>query len=598
MSSSMRLAQHHHHHHQKQYTLKCTDLPQFDALLAQADLFRADDKLHLRNLCNDSARCAGMSTVYTSRRGQCQIILDYSRQRVTGETMELLFDLADAVGLTDRREALRRGERVNVTENKPVLHHLLRMPLREPDLEHSYMVTDILDGPAHIRQIMDVNAKVRDFVHQVRTGIYRSVTDKPFRNVLVIGIGGFKIGADFVLDALQADESAAEAAKGRSLRFVSNIDPVAFTLATADWDPGETLVILLSRQFIASETTLNARTARHWMVSKLSSPEIPAKLILSRHFVAVNSVNVPRSKKFGIDIDKIFTIGEWINPRFSLCSAAGVLPLSLHYSYEVMEELLAGAHDMDQHFFNAPLRDNIPVVLGLLGVWNSTFLGYNCRALLPYSQSLRKLPRFVQHVDMESNGKRVALDGSPLLHRSGEIDFGECGTDGQHRFYQLLHQGRVVPADFIGFMESQRPIDLDGEPVSHHDELMSNFFAQPDALAYGKTSVDLSQEQTPEPLREHMVFTGNRPSSSLLLTRLNAFSLGQLIALFEHRTTVQGFVWGINSFDQYGIELGRVLAKHVRSQISASRKTGASVQGFNSSTSSLLEYYLAHGKET
>ena len=251
---------------------------------------------------------------------------------------------------------------------------------------------------------------------------------------------------------------------------------------------------------------------------------------------------------------------------------------------------------MDEHFFHAPLRDNVPVLLGLIGVWNSTFLNYECRAMIPYSHGLRSFPSFVQHIDMESNGKRVGLDGNPLLHRSGEINFGAPATDCQHVFFQLLHQGRVLPVDFIGFMESQHPVCLDGEAVANHDELMSHFFAQPDALAYGKTLVDLVQEGTPEPLREHMVVTGNRPSSSLLLNRLDAFSIGQLMALFEHRTAVQGFIWGLNSFDQYGVELGRVLARHVRSQLSASRETGASVQGFNSSTSYLLEQYLAHGK--
>jgi len=251
---------------------------------------------------------------------------------------------------------------------------------------------------------------------------------------------------------------------------------------------------------------------------------------------------------------------------------------------------------MDEHFFHAPLRDNIPVILGLIGVWNSTFLGYSSRAILPYSQALRRFPAYIQHVDMESNGKRVALDGTSLLHRSGEITFGEPGTNGQHSFYQLMHQGRVVPADFIGFMEPQQSVDLPEEAVSNHDELMSHFFAQPDALAYGKTLVDLVQEGTPEPLREHMVFTGNRPSSSILMTRLDAFAVGQLMAMYEHRTAVQGFIWGINSFDAYGVELGKAMAKHVRSQLSASRRTEASVQGFNTSTSQLLDHYLANGK--
>jgi glucose-6-phosphate isomerase len=262
-----------------------------------------------------------------------------------------------------------------------------------------------------------------------------------------------------------------------------------------------------------------------------------------------------------------------------------------------MSQFLEGAHNIDKHFFTAPLRDNIPIILGLLGVWNSTFLGYETRAILPYAQALKRLPAHIQQVDMESNGKRVALDGTPILHRTGEINFGEPGTSGQHSFYQLMHQGRVVPADFIGFMESQHSVEIDEMPVSNHDELMSNFFAQPDALAYGKTLNDLVQEGVKQELREHRVFPGNRPSSSILMTKLDAYAVGQLLAIYEHRTAVQGFIWGINSFDQWGVELGKTLAKQVRAQLSASRTLGASVQGFNYATSTFLEQYLAHGKK-
>jgi glucose-6-phosphate isomerase len=281
-----------------------------------------------------------------------------------------------------------------------------------------------------------------------------------------------------------------------------------------------------------------------------------------------------------------------------VCSAVGILPLSLQYSYEVMSDFLNGAHNIDEHFFDAPLRENIPVLLGLLGVWNSSFMGYPCRALLPYSQALKRFPAHIQQVDMESNGKRVAIDGSVLPFQAGEVDFGEPGTNGQHSFYQLMHQGRVVPADFIGFMESQTPIELANEVVSNHDELMSNFFAQPDALAYGKSLADLIGEGEPEAIRAHKVFEGNRPSSSMLMTKLDAFGVGQLLAIYEHRTAVQGFIWSINSFDQFGVELGKQLANKVRKQLQDSRKNQVSgqVQGFNSSTSSLLEAYLSHGK--
>jgi glucose-6-phosphate isomerase len=338
------------------------------------------------------------------------------------------------------------------------------------------------------------------------------------------------------------------------------------------------------------ETMLNARTVRKWLVDSIKGSE---KDIVSRHMVAV-SCNIPKCQEFGISDKRIFSFWDFVGGRFSVCSAVGLLPLSLHYSYEIMTEFLAGAHNIDEHFFKSPLRDNIPIILGLLGVWNSTFLGYETRALLPYAQALKRFPAHIQQVDMESNGKGVALDGTPILHRTGEVDFGEPGTSGQHSFYQLMHQGRVVPADFIGFMEPQHGTFLPGEPVSNHDELMANFFAQPDALAYGKTLNDLVQEGVKQELREHRVFPGNRPSSSILMTKLDAYAVGQLLAIYEHRTAVQGFIWGINSFDQWGVELGKTLEKQVSTQLRSSRRTGASVQGFNNSTSSLLEKYLAH----
>jgi glucose-6-phosphate isomerase len=368
---------------------------------------------------------------------------------------------------------------------------------------------------------------------------------------------------------------------------------VDFELCTRDLDPEETMVVVISKTFTTAETMLNARTARKWLLDGLRSAGVEATEtdIISKHVIAVSTA-IDKATAFGISESNIFGFWNWVGGRFSVCSAVGMIPLSLQYSYKVMSDFLDGAHDMDQHFFEAPLRENIPVILGLLGVWNSTFMGYETRALLPYAQALKRLPAHIQQVDMESNGKRVAMDGTPLGFQAGEINFGEPGTNGQHSFYQLMHQGRPVPADFVGFCQSQKPVSMDGEPVSNHDELMSNFFAQPDALAYGKTLVDLVQEGVPEELRQHKVFEGNRPSSSMLMTKLDAFSTGQLLAIYEHRTAVQGFIWGLNSFDQWGVELGKVLANQIRSQLQASRTSGASVQGFNSSTSSLLDAYL------
>uniref|UniRef100_A0A6U5PUS3 Glucose-6-phosphate isomerase n=1 Tax=Grammatophora oceanica TaxID=210454 RepID=A0A6U5PUS3_9STRA len=543
--------------------------------------------MHLRNLCNDSARCGGLIAHMVSV-GQRRIILDYSRQLVTGQTMELLFDLADSVGFTQKRADMKSGIRINTTEDRAVLHHVLRMP-------KEYLYRENPEGASLLKAVHQVREQIRDFTDCVRSELHMGVTGKPFKNVLSIGIGGSHLGPEFVYEALRADRSAALASEGRQVRFLANVDPVDFYLCTKDLDPAETLIVIVSKTFTTAETMLNARTARDWLVSNLTRPHLGEGDVVAKHMVAV-SCNTGRCVEFGISANRVFGFWDWVGGRYSVCSAVGLVPLSLHYSYEVMEQFLNGAHNMDEHFFNSPLRDNIPLILGLLGVWNSTFLGYGVRALLPYSQALRRFPAHIQQVDMESNGKRVTLDGLPLAHPSGEVNFGEPGTNGQHSFYQLMHQGRVIPADFIGFMESQHPMDLEGEAVSNHDELMSNFFAQPDALAYGKTITDLIQEGVPEELHQHMAFPGNRPSSSILMTRLDAFAVGQLLAMYEHRTAVQGFIWGINSWDQYGVEIGKVLAKQVRTQLRATRKTGASVQGFNGSTSSLLEAYLAHGK--
>jgi glucose-6-phosphate isomerase len=644
--------------------LKCTDLPQFDACQAQADLFRSDDKLHLRYLCNDTARCASLIAIHTSRPSYTnalmnkhlhenidnqlqlqqqqqppssnstgtnvtssiivrKIILDYSRQRVTGETMEQLFDLADAVGLNARCRAMAHGyPTINTTEHKLVLHHILRMPsyynielvdstlLHEQTSHHAAKnkSTQCNDGSLLLQDIHQTRRKIQDFAFHVRNGDYYSIISPEctFVNVIVVATGGAHVGTECVAEAIKADPTASKAAGiDRQLTFVSHADPTCVHLAVRNKDPCRTLIIVISETFNSSDNPvmLNARTVVYdWLIPGIQKrsnniKSFSEKDIIAKHVLGItqNTTDaIQRCVEFGISLSNVYTVPTWVNLRYSVCSAVGLLPLSLQYSYPVMAEFLDGAHDIDEHFFHAPLRDNIPVILGLLGVWNSTFLGYGCRAILPYAHSLHRFPAYIQHVDMESNGKRVALDGKPLLHQSGEINFG--GTGGPDNYIQLLHQGRVVPTDFIGFIESQQSADLSTESISNHDDMMANFFAQPDGLAYGKTLVDLIQEGIAEPLREHMVLSGNRPSSSLLLTKLDAFAMGQLIALYEHRTAVQGFIWGINSFDRFGVDLGKVLAKQVRAQLSASRNTGASVQGFNASTSTLLEHFLSGGK--
>ena len=574
--------------------VKCTDSPQWTALQAAAASFRSDDRLHLRHLCSDSSRCAGLVATHASPAGGAdrRIVLDYSRQQVTGETMELLFDLADVTGLTAKRAAMRSGAKINATEGRAVLHPALRMPAG-----YDYARHNPAEGAKVLGEVHAVRAAVEAFVAKVRSGEHAGATGKPLKNYVCIGIGGSQLGPEFVAEALRADAAAAAAAEGRTLRFLANVDPVDFALCTRDLDPEETLLVVISKTFTTAETMLNARTARRWILDGLAKAGVEDEsAVISRHVCAVSTA-IDKATAFGIDRANIFGFWEWVGGRFSVCSAVGLVPLSLCFSSGVLSAFLDGAHDMDEHFFDAPLRENIPVLLGLLGVWNSTFLGYSTRALLPYSQALKRLPAHIQQVDMESNGKRVALDGTALPFQSGEINFGEPGTNGQHSFYQLMHQGRVVPADFVGFCESQAPVDLGGEePVANHDELMSNFFAQPDALAYGKTLQDLVAEGVAEALRPHKIFEGNRPSTSMLLTRLDAFAIGQLLAIYEHRTATQGFVWGLNSFDQWGVELGKVLAKQVRAQLNASRRSAASVQGFNSSTSALLEAYIGGSK--
>jgi glucose-6-phosphate isomerase len=418
--------------------------------------------------------------------------------------------------------------------------------------------------------------------------------------LIAIGIGGSYLGPEFVFEALRTDPQGLVAAEGRALRFLANVDPVDIARALSGLDAESTLVVIVSKTFTTAETMLNARTLRRWLLESL--PGFDEKEVLAKHLAAVSSA-VPKAQAFGVDPSNVFGFWDWVGGRYSVCSAVGCLPLALHYGPEIVRQFLAGAADMDKHFFEAPLRTNLPVLLGLLGLWNSSFLGHPARALLPYAQALLRFPAHIQQVDMESNGKRVALNGSVLPFAAGEIVLGEPGTNGQHSFYQLLHQGRVVPAEFVGFAKSPQPVHLPGEAVSNHDELMSNFFAQPDALAVGKTIAELEKEGVPQALWPHKEFPGNRPSLSLLFSELSPFSLGQLLALYEHRVAVQGFVWGINSFDQWGVELGKVLAGRVRNQLAACRAAGTASKeamgaDFNPSTAYLLARYLAAGNNS
>lgn len=543
--------------------------PQWKALQEHA---AQQQGVHLRELMQDKERCAAFTAEHND------IYLDYSRQRATAQTLELLWDLARAANLEGRIQAMARGEHINVTEDRAVMHMALRASQND-----SFLV----DGKDVVPAVHEVLGRIGRFTEEVRAGERTGFTGEKLTDVVAIGIGGSYLGPEFVYEALRTDPECAREAQGRRLRFLANVDPIDVARALEGYRPETTLVVVISKTFTTAETMLNARTLRQWLVDAMGSQAV------SSHMIAVSS-NLEGVEDFGIDPANTFGFWDWVGGRYSVSSAVGAVPLALQYGFSAVERFLAGARDIDRHWLDAPMEKNLPVLLGMLGVWNASFLGYGTRALLPYCQALLKFAPHIQQVDMESNGKRVDLEGEPLAFDAGEVDFGEPGTNGQHSFYQLIHQGRVIPCDFLGFAHSQQPVQMEGEAVSNHDELMANFFAQPDALALGKTAQEVRAEGVAEALVPHKVFPGNRPSNSLLLGRLDAFTTGQLLALYEHRTAVQGFIWGINSFDQWGVELGKVLAKQVRGQLARSRKEEAPVEGFNASTTALLRRYLNH----
>ncbi|CAJ1406813.1 unnamed protein product [Effrenium voratum] len=429
------------------------------------------------------------------------------------------------------------------------------------------------------------------FSEKVRSGGFVGYTGKPLTDVLCIGIGGSYLAVEFVHEALRTDPTGAASSKGRQLRFLANVDPIDVKRALAGLKAETTLVIVISKTFTTAETMLNARTVKSWLVKELGSEQAIAKHVAACSTALATGIQrvetLDKTKAFGIDSENVFGFWDWVGGRFSVCSAVGVVPLSLQYGFEVVQKFLSGARAMDVHFQTAPLEKNLPTILGLLAVWNASCLGYEGCAVLPYCQALVRFVAHIQQLDMESNGKRVQMDGKECTVPTGAIYFGEPGTNGQHSFYQLMHQGRVIPADFIGFKTSQNPISLDGEPVSNHDELMSNFFAQPDALALGKTAEELKASGLSGPGLRHKVFSGDRPSNSLLLPVCDPYNLGLLLSLYEHRTAVQGWVWNVNSFDQWGVELGKVLGVKVRKYLSAARKGEADASGFQKPTQPL-----------
>jgi glucose-6-phosphate isomerase len=491
------------------------------------------------------------------------LYLDFSKNRVSDETMLLLGELARQRGVEERREAMFRGEHINVTEDRPVLHVALRMP------RNSSLVVDGVDVVKEVHATLD---RMADFSERVRGGEWRGHTGKQIRNVVNIGIGGSDLGPVMAYEALRFYSR-----RDMTFRFVSNVDGTDFVESTRDLDPEETLFIIASKTFTTLETMTNARSAREWSLAGLGGDEAA----VAKHFVAV-STNADEVSKFGIDTENMFGFWDWVGGRYSMDSAIGLSTMvaigPAHFA-----EMLAGFHAMDEHFREAPPGSNLPMLMGLLSVWYADFFGAETCAILPYAHYLHRFPAYLQQLTMESNGKHVTLDGTRVDYDTGAIFWGEPGTNGQHSFYQLIHQGtRLVPCDFIGFLHTDNPLG------DHHDLLMSNVFAQPEALAFGKTAEEVRVEGTPEKVVPHKVMEGNRPSNTILAERLTPETLGSLVALYEHSVFTQGAIWDINSFDQWGVELGKVLAQAIIPELQAEQEPELR---HDSSTNALIRRY-------
>jgi glucose-6-phosphate isomerase len=488
--------------------------------------------------------------------------LDYSKNRVTDETIKLLLQLADESGLRERIDAMFRGEKINVTENRAVLHVALRAPKG---------TSIVVDGENVVPLVHAVLDKMADFSNRVRSGAWKGYTGKRIKNIINIGIGGSDLGPVMAYEALKHYSD-----RNLTCRFVSNIDGTDFAEATHDLDPAETLFIVASKTFTTLETMTNAQTARAWTLKALKDESAVA-----RHFVAV-STNAEEVRKFGIDTANMFEFWDWVGGRYSMDSAIG-LSTMIALGPEHFREMLAGFHAMDEHFRTAPFAKNLPVLMGLLGVWYADFFGAETVAILPYDQYLKRFPAYLQQLTMESNGKSVTLNGHRVDYQTGSIFWGEPGTNGQHSFYQLIHQGtKLIPCDLIGFFHSLNPLG------KHHDLLMSNVFAQAEALAFGKTAQEVKAEGNPDWLVPHRTFEGNRPTNVLLADRLTPAMLGTLVALYEHYVFTQGTIWSVNSFDQWGVELGKVLAKRIATELESPEDPPLK---HDSSTNALIRLY-------
>jgi glucose-6-phosphate isomerase len=496
------------------------------------------------------------------------IFLDYSKNRITDETIKLLLRLAEESGLRSRIDAMFRGDKINVTEKRAVLHVALRAPRGS---------SIVVDGENVVPQVHAVLDKMTDFSNRVRGGEWKGHTGKRIRNVINIGIGGSDLGPVMAYEALKHYSD-----RGMTFRFVSNVDSTDMAEAIHDLDPAETLFIISSKTFTTLETMTNAHSARDWSLAGLGGD---AKSV-AKHFVAV-STNTADVEKFGIDTANMFGFWDWVGGRYSMDSAIG-LSTMLAIGPDNFRAMLDGFHQIDEHFRTAPFEHNLPILMGLLGVWYTDFFGAETVAVLPYEQYLKRFPAYLQQLTMESNGKHVTLDGTEVTYATGPIYWGEPGTNGQHSFYQLIHQGtRLIPCDFIAFGQSLNPLGR------HHDILLANVFAQSEALAFGKTPEQVKAEGTPDWLVPHRVFAGNRPSNTMLLDRLTPENLGKLVALYEHSVFTQGTIWDINSFDQWGVELGKALAQRIIPELERPEKDSPTESALNhdSSTNNLIGRY-------
>jgi glucose-6-phosphate isomerase len=538
-----------------------TARPAWKALEAHHQQLR---KSHLRNLFSDDPKRGERMTAEA-----VGIYLDYSKNRITEETLKLLLQLASESDLRTRIDAMFRGEKINITEDRAVLHVALRAPKG---------ASLVIDGEDVVPEVHAVLDKMTDFANRVRSSGWKGHTGKRIRTVVNIGIGGSDLGPVMAYEALRHYSDRA-----LTFRFVSNVDGTDFAEAVQDLDPAETLFIVSSKTFTTLETMTNAHTARDWLVAGLGGDEES----VAKHFVAV-STNAVKVSEFGIDTANMFGFWDWVGGRYSMDSAIG-LSTMLAIGPDNFNALLDGFHQMDEHFRTAPFEHNLPVLMGLLAVWYRNFFDAQTVAVLPYEQYLKRFPAYLQQLTMESNGKHVTLDGTEIAYPTGPIFWGEPGTNGQHSFYQLIHQGTtLIPCDFIAFIETLNPLGR------HHDILMANVLAQTEALAFGKTADQVKTEGTPDWLVPHRVFEGNRPSNTILAERLTPETLGKLVALYEHSVFTQGAIWNINSFDQWGVELGKVLAQRIVSELES--KTEPNLE-HDSSTNYLIRRYRKQ-KET